>query len=73
MGLDDPLHPLEIAGEEGTKGFGIDGFAERGRAGDVTEENGDALALLACGRGRRQRRAAIGTERKGRVDVLAAA
>jgi hypothetical protein len=48
--LDDRLHLIEIAAEQGAQGFGIDRFAERGRADDVAEEHRDDLAVLAAGR-----------------------
>src|SRR5215468_5566559 len=49
--LDDALHPVEIAHEKGAKWFRVEALAERGRAGEVAEENGDGLPLLACGLG----------------------
>ena len=44
--LDDALHALEVAGEQGAQRLGVGRLAERGRAGDVAEEDGDGLALL---------------------------
>ena len=62
VGFDDPLHPLEVAGEERTQGFRIGGLPKRGRAGDVAEEDGDGLALLARRLGRRQRSGTVRAE-----------
>ena len=45
--LDDALHPLEVAGKQGTQGLGIRRPAQRSRAGDVAEQQGHRLALLA--------------------------
>ena len=45
--LDDALHPLEVAGKQGTQGLGIRRLAQRRRAGDVAEQHGHRLALLA--------------------------
>jgi hypothetical protein len=45
--LDDRLHPLEIPGEERPQRFGVEPLAELCRPGDVTEEDGDDLPLLA--------------------------
>ena len=56
--LDDPLHALEVAGEQGAQRLGVGRLAQGGRAGDVAEEDGDGLALLASGRRGLERRAA---------------
>ena len=48
VALDDRLHPLEVAGEERPQRLGVELLAELGRPGDVAEEDGDDLALLAC-------------------------
>ena len=47
--LDDRLHPLEVAREQRAQRLGVEPLAERRRAGDVAEEDGDDLALLARG------------------------
>ncbi len=44
--LHDRLHALEVTGEQRAQRFGVGRLAQRGRAGDVAEENGDRLALL---------------------------
>ena len=59
--LDDRLHPLEVAREQRAQPFGIERLAERGRAGQVAEQHGHRLALLA-GRSRGPLRAALRTE-----------
>ena len=46
VALDDRLHPLEVAGEQRAEPLGVDRLAERGRAGDVAEEDRDRLSLL---------------------------
>ena len=46
VALDDPLHPLEVACEQRAQPLGIERLAERGRAGQVAEENRHRLALL---------------------------
>jgi hypothetical protein len=45
--LDDPFHPLEVAGEHGAQCLRVCRLAKRGRTGDVAEENCDRLSLLA--------------------------
>ena len=67
--LDDPTHALEVAGEQGTHGFGVHGLAERCRAGDVAEEDADNLPLLPGRRGRFEPGAAIGAEGEVAVDL----
>ena len=44
--LDYRFHPLEVAREGGTKRLWIDRLAERGRAGDVAEEDRDRFSML---------------------------
>ena len=44
VSLDDCPHPLEVANEQRTKRLRIDRLTERGRAGDVAEQDGDRLA-----------------------------
>ncbi len=51
MALDDPLHPLEVTGEKGTEPLRVERLAERSRAREVAEEDGDGLPLLARHRG----------------------
>ena len=60
VALDDRLHALEVAREQGTERLGVERLAESRRSGDVTEQDRDDLALLApaCAR----LRAALGTE-----------
>ena len=60
--LDDPLHPLEVAGEQRPQPLRIERLAERGRAGQVAEENRHRLALLTGGRRGGPLRAALGAE-----------
>ena len=48
VALDDRLHPLEVAGEQGSQGLRIHRLAKGSRAGDVAEENGDGLPLNTC-------------------------
>ena len=43
---DDRLHPIEVAREQRAQPLGIERLAERGRAGEVAEQDGDGLALL---------------------------
>ena len=57
--LDDPLHPLEVAGEQSSQRLGVGRLAQRGRAGDVAEQDGDGLALLAGGGGALHGRSAL--------------
>ena len=45
--LEDSLHALEVAGEQGAHRLGVDRLPHGGRTGDVAEEDGDRLALLA--------------------------
>ena len=70
--LDDPLHPLEVAGEQGPQRLGVGRLAERGRAGHVAEEDGDRLALLARGRSGLEQCAAVRAAWKALRSVLAA-
>ncbi len=60
--FEDRLHALEIAGKQGAHGLGVCRLPQRGRAGDVAEEDGDGLALLPRRRRLGQLRAAVGTE-----------
>ena len=57
--LDDALHALEVARELGAQRLGIGRLRQGGGAGDVAEDDGDRLTLLAL-RGR-------GCERSGTV------
>jgi hypothetical protein len=43
--LDDLLHRLEVASEQPLQRLRVDRLAERGRADDVAEDNGDDLAV----------------------------
>jgi hypothetical protein len=43
--LDDRLHPLEVAGEHPLQGLRVDRIAQRRRAHDIAEEDGDDLAM----------------------------
>jgi hypothetical protein len=43
--LDDALHALEVAGEQGLQRFGIERLPQRRRPDDVAEEDGDDLAV----------------------------
>src|SRR5581483_12358662 len=70
--LDDPLHLLEVLGEQAAQGLRVERLAELGRAGDVAEEDGDRLPLLEHGFGRSERRPARVAE-AGPGAVLAAA
>jgi hypothetical protein len=54
MRLDDPLHPLEIPGQQSPQCFWIRRLAERGRAGDVAEQHRHRLALLPVVAGQRR-------------------
>ena len=49
--LDDRLHPLEVAREQRTQPLRVERLAERGRAGEVAEEDRHRLALLLRPRG----------------------
>ena len=60
--LDDPLHTLEVAGEQGAERLRVGRLAQRGRAGYVAENDGDDLALLSRGGCGRERRCAVRTE-----------
>ena len=72
--LGDPLHPLEVAREQCSQPFRIEPLAERGRAGQVAEENGDGLALLPRLRRRaREREAALLAEFRALAVVVATA
>jgi hypothetical protein len=54
--LDDRAEVLEVAAHAGAQRLRVGRLAERGRADEVAEEDGDDLALLArhlCGRERR--------------------
>src|SRR5205823_11173140 len=44
VALDDFFRDLEVAGHHPPQALGIDLLPERGRAGDIAEENGDGLA-----------------------------
>jgi hypothetical protein len=70
--LDDSLHALEVAGEEGAQGLRVRRLTESGRARDVTEENGHGLALLARGGRDGERSGALLAEPRA-VAVLVAA
>ena len=59
--LDDRLHPLEVAREQRARPLGIERLSERGRPGEVAEQDGDGLALLVRKPVRRFG-AALGTE-----------
>ena len=39
------FHPLEVAGEQTLQSLRVDRLAERGRADDIAEEDGDDLAV----------------------------
>jgi hypothetical protein len=43
VALDDPLHPLEVAGQQAAKRLGVERLAERRRAGHVAEQDCDGL------------------------------
>ncbi len=60
VALDDRLHALEVACEQGTERLRVERLAERRRVCDVAEEHGHDLALLA--RATIRSRAALGTE-----------
>ena len=47
VALDDRLHALEVAREQRPQCLRVERLAELGRAGDVAEEHGHRLALLA--------------------------
>src|SRR5207237_6182861 len=47
VALDRLLRGLEVASHHVSQALGVDPLAERGRAGDVTEEDGHRLARLA--------------------------
>jgi hypothetical protein len=47
--LDDPLHPLEIPGEQRPKRLRVRRLSELGRPGHVAEQDRHHLALLARG------------------------
>ena len=70
--LDDGLHPLEVAGEEGAQRLGVSRLAERSPTGHVAEDDGDCLALLSRGRRDDERIGALLAE-LGLVAVLVAA
>ena len=67
--LDDGLHALEVAGQHSAERLRVGRLAERGRAGDVAEEDGDGLALLARGRRGLERRSA-GVAEAGALGIL---
>ncbi len=71
--LDHRLGGLEVARQHVAQALRIEPLAERGRAGDVAEEDGDGLPLLARRRGRRQRRGALVAEPCSRRVVVTAA
>jgi len=73
VALDDRLHPLEVAGEQRTQPLGIERLAERGRAGDVAEEDRHRLALLLRPPGRDEREATLLAELRAFAGVLATA
>ena len=73
VALDDRLHPLEVAREQRAQRLRVEPLAERGRAGDVAEEDGHGLALLARRRGVGERRAAGVAEARTLRDVVVAA
>src|SRR6266446_563305 len=61
--LQDPAHLVEVALEHAPQQFRIDLFAERSRAGDIGEDDGDQLPELASlNRLDRQRKAAFTAE-----------
>src|SRR5262249_48657333 len=60
--LDDSLHASEVPGEECAHRLGVGRLAQSGRAGDVAEEDGDRLPLLAGWSGSLEGRAAGETE-----------
>src|SRR5262249_15672248 len=47
VALDDRLHLVEVAAHQRPQDLRVDGLPKRGRAGDVAEEDGDDLAVLA--------------------------
>ncbi len=51
VALDDRLHPLEVAREQGAKRLRVERLAERRRADDVAEQHGHDLALHGCSLG----------------------
>src|SRR5439155_1427491 len=48
--LDHVRHRLEVAGHHAAQRLRVEALAERSRAGDVAEEHGHGLPLLACRR-----------------------
>ena len=67
VGLDDCLHPLEVAGEQDPQCLGIRLLAQCSRADQVAEENGDGLPLLPRGRLTESGAAVVAEARSGRV------
>jgi len=59
VALDDPLHLLEVAGEQASQRLRVGRLAERRRPRDVAEQNRDGLSLLAPARCRRERSTAL--------------
>ena len=47
VALEDGAHLLVVAGHDAAQRLGIQAFAERGRAGDVGEQDRDGLADLS--------------------------
>src|SRR5262249_7808293 len=68
--LDDPLHPLEVPGQQRPQRLRIGRLAELGRAGQVAEQHRHRLTLLsafAC-----ERRSAMRAERRRAWEFLSA-
>ena len=70
--LEHVLHDVEVSPHHATQELCVEPLSERGRVGDVGEEDGDDLARLRGDTGARKVRAAAGTE-PCRPVVLAAA
>ncbi len=62
MALEDRAHPLVVAAHRRPERLGIGDAAERGRPGQVAEDDGDDLAHLARGRLLRERSPAAAAE-----------
>src|SRR5205823_4557932 len=59
VALDDFFRDLEVAGHHPPQALGIDLLPERGRAGDIAEENGDGLARFPRRLGRQRSAARV--------------
>ena len=60
--LERRLHRIEVAPHHAPQRLGVEQLAERGRAGDVREDDGDHLARLGIARSRIERLAARAAE-----------